>query len=250
MSLRGRQFGPALCGAGICLLALLNPAPAAELLPSGNVTNWSGFYVGAQVGGAWSDSDWRYKNPNWFNTLGPIVVITNFDLDGSGVLGGGQAGFNYQSGAWVFGIEGSVAGTDLSDSRPSPFFPASDRYSSDISWLATVTGRLGYARDRWLVYAKGGWAGADVELTLFDRFTPVRASSATWANGWTVGGGAEYALGESLSLAVEYDYADLGTERWTVRCNCPGGVGGGTPVVDGDVTVQSVTARLNYRFGR
>ena len=98
-----------------------------------------------------------------------------------------------------------MAGTDLSDSRPSPFFPASDRYSSDISWLATVTGRLGYARDRWLVYAKGGWAGADVELTLFDRFTPVRASSATWANGWTVGGGAEYALGESLSLAVEYD---------------------------------------------
>ena len=96
-----------------------------------------------------------------------------------------------------------MAGTDLSDSRPSPFFPASDRYSSDISWLATVTGRLGYARDRWLVYAKGGWAGADVELTLFDRFTPVRASSATWANGWTVGGGAEYALGKSLSLAVE-----------------------------------------------
>lgn len=113
-----------------------------------------------------------------------------------------------------------------------------------------MTGRLGFAQDRWLVYAKGGWAGADIELDLFDRITPVRARSDTWANGWTVGGGGEYALGKSLSLGVEYNYADRATGRWTVRCNCPSGVGGGTPVVDGDIAIQSVTARLNYRFGQ
>jgi outer membrane immunogenic protein len=150
----------------------------------------------------------------------------------------------------VLGIEGAVAGTDMSDSRPSPFFPTIDRYTSDISVLATVTGRLGYARDRWLAYAKAGWAGADIDLTLFDRVERVRASSNTWADGWTVGAGAEYALGQSLSLAVEYDYAGLDTGDWRLRCNCPGGVGGGTPVMDGDIAVQSVTARLNYRFGK
>jgi outer membrane immunogenic protein len=116
--------------------------------------------------------------------------------------------------------------------------------------LTTVTGRLGYAQDRLLVYAKGGWAGADIELTLFDTESQVRAHSDEWANGWTVGGGAEYALGKSLSLGVEYDYADLGTGRLTTRCNCPSGVGGGTPVVDADIAIQSLTGRLNYPFGR
>ncbi|MBC8013724.1 MAG: hypothetical protein H7X74_06570 [Methyloceanibacter sp.] len=57
-------------------MTIASPGLGAELLPSGTVTNWSGFYVGAQVGGAWSETDWRYKNPNWFNTLGPIVVIS------------------------------------------------------------------------------------------------------------------------------------------------------------------------------
>jgi len=138
-------------------------------------------------------------------------VINTFNMDGSGVLGGGQAGFNHQSGAWMFGIEGSVAGADLSGNRRSPFFPTLNRYSSDITVLATVTARVGYAWDRWLAYAKGGYAGADVELTLFDRSALVRASSDTWANGWTVGAGAEYALVRRFSLALEYNYADLDT---------------------------------------
>lgn len=233
------------------LLGFATPASTAGLSsPDDVATDWGGFYVGGQLGGAWSDTDWSYQNPNWFNTLGPMIVINDFDMDGTGLLGGGQAGFNYQSGAWLFGIEGSVAGTDLSDSRPSPFFPTIDRYTSDISLLTTVTGRLGYAGDRWLAYAKGGWAGADVELTLFDRIERVRASSDTWADGWTVGAGAEYALGASFSLALEYNYADLDTGNWTLRCNCPSGLGGGTPVMDGDIAIQSVTARLNYRLGK
>jgi hypothetical protein len=154
--------------------------------------------VGGRLGGAWSDTDWHYDNHNWFNTIGPALVGTNFDIDASGILGGGQAGFNYQTGAWVIGIEGSVAAADLDESRKSPFFPTSDTYTAEVNWLTTATGRIGYAQDKWLAYAKGGWAGADVELTLFDHGTPVRASSSDWANGWTVGGGAEYALLQEL----------------------------------------------------
>src|SRR5262249_3488715 len=78
--------------------------------------------------------------------------------------------------------------------------------------LTTVTGRIGYAQGKWLAYAKGDWAGADVELTLFDRATPVRAPSSGWVNGWTVGGGGEYAICKNLLLGVEYDYAELSKE--------------------------------------
>jgi outer membrane immunogenic protein len=98
-----------------------------------------------------------------------------------------------------------VAGADLDSSRRSPFFPTSDNYTADVDLLTTVTGRVGYARDKWLAYTKGGWAGADIELTLFDHGTPVRANSSDWANGWTVGGGGEYAICKNLSLGVEYD---------------------------------------------
>jgi outer membrane immunogenic protein len=184
--------------------------------------------------------------------LGPTIVISKFGMDGSGVLGGGQVGFNHQSGAWLIGVEGSVAGADVSGNRRSPYFPTLDRYTSDIDVLATVTARVGYAWDRWLAYAKGGYAGADVELTLADHVALVRASSDTWANEWTVGAGAEYALGRRFSLGVEYSFADLDTGRFTLRCpNCGTNVpaGFGTPAVDGDIAIQSVTARLNYHFG-
>lgn len=230
-------------------MALITPALATDLLSTSSTT-WQGFYVGGALGGAWSDTDWRYDNHNWFNTIGPDLVGTGFNIDTSGILGGGQAGFNYQTGSWVIGIEGSVAGANLDSSRRSAFFPASDTYTAGVDLLTTVTGRVGYARDKWLAYAKGGWAGADVELTLFDHGTPVRANASNSANGWTVGGGGEYAICKNLSLGVEYDYAELDKDGWRISCpTCPSGVGGGVPVVDGDLKVQSVTARLNYRFG-
>jgi len=66
------------------------------------------------------------RQPNWFNTIGPDLLGTKFDIDASGILGGGQTTFNYQDGSWVIGIEGSVAGTDLDGRRaPVPAAPAS-----------------------------------------------------------------------------------------------------------------------------
>src|SRR5680860_493004 len=166
------------------LVASAVPSVAAEPVPAG--IEWGGFYVGGQLGGAWSEADWDYANNNWFNTVGATRVISTFDMDGSGVLGGGQAGFNYQTGALLLGLEGSLTGADLGNTIRSPFFPASDSYHIELDWLTTVTGRVGYAFDRWLAYGKAGWAGADVGLTLFDKGTPVRASGNAWANGWTV----------------------------------------------------------------
>jgi outer membrane immunogenic protein len=212
---------------------------------------WNGFYAGGQLGGAWNNTDWSYANRNWFNTIGPAKVIDTFDMDANGVIGGGQLGYNFQAGSWVLGAEWSLAAADLDTSRSSPAFPT-DRYTASYNALTTVVGRLGYAAGSWLAYAKAGYAGADVDLTLFDPGTPVRASDTTWANGWTVGGGVEFKVSQAISLGVDYGYASLDTSNWELDCaSCPTGfAGGGVPVVEGDITVQSVTARLNFLFGR
>jgi outer membrane immunogenic protein len=150
----------------------------------------------------------------------------------------------------VLGAEWSAVAPDLDAREASPFFPALDVYRTDVQWLTSVTGRVGYAQDRWLAYAKAGWAGAEVGLNLVDVSNLTRAAGDDWANGWTVGGGGEYALGRGFSLAVEYDYADLDVEHWRVHCGkCGSESFLATPIVDGDIAIQSVTARLNYRFG-
>jgi outer membrane immunogenic protein len=212
---------------------------------------WGGFYAGGQIGGAWNDTDWRYANRNWFNTIGPAKVIDSFNMDTSGVIGGGQLGYNFQAGSWVLGAEWSLAAADLHTSLTSSVFP-SDRYTASYNALTTAVGRLGYAAGSWLAYAKAGYAGADVHLTLFDRSTPVRASNSSWANGWTVGGGVEFKVSQAISLGVDYGYASLDTSNWALDCaSCPTGfAGGGVPAVEGDITIQSVTARLNFLFGR
>ena len=117
------------------------------------------------MGGAWSDANWAYKNSNWFNTLGPEVVIRNFAIEGGGFVGGGQTGFNFQSGAWVFGVEGSVAATDLDGSIRSPFFPEADSYRADVGWLASVTGRMAMLGVAGSLTAKGDGLGRRLSST-------------------------------------------------------------------------------------
>ena len=242
----GRAFG---CTAAILfLLAAPASAGAMSAAPSGPL--WDGFYVGGEVGGAWSKLDWTFTNPNYFNTLGATLLGSDFSHSASGAIGGAFAGYNYQAGPWVLGVEISVAASKFKRTKPSPFFPTIDTYTSKINWLTTATGRVGYAWDRWLVFAKGGWAGADVELTLYDIPLGVRADSKTWANGWTVGGGLDYRLNNSVTLGVVYSYVDLSVDGESVNCPlCGTGVGFGTPIVNGDIRVQSVMARLSYLFG-
>jgi outer membrane immunogenic protein len=252
----GVSFGCALGGAAAILFLLAAPAStgaaSADPLPSAPLdAQWGGFYAGGELGGAWSTFDWTYTNPNFFNTLGATLLGSDFSQSASGVIGGAFAGYNYQTGPWVLGVELSAAGSSLERQQPSPFFPAIDTYTSKIIWLATATGRVGYAWDRWLVFAKGGWAGADVELTLDDNLLGVSADSKTWANGWTLGAGAEYMLREGISLGVVYDYVDLSIDGKSITCPaCGTGVGFGTPIVNGDIRVQSVMARLSFRLGR
>ena len=149
---------------------------------------------------------------------------TNFDIDASGIIGGGQAGFNYQTGPWVIGVEGSVAGSDLDGTIRSPFFPTSDSYSADVDFLTTV-GRIGYAQGKWRL----GWSRC---LANSVRPWDPGARQLERLRQWLDGGGGEYAICRNVSLGVEYDYSDLDQDRWRISCpTCPSGVGGGVPVV-------------------
>ena len=210
--------------------------------------DWTGFYLGGQLGGAWSTIDWTQTIANYFNTLGPAVVGTDSGFDPSGIAGGVLGGYNHQIDHLVLGFELGATALDLSDRRPSPFFPALDTYSTKVGWLATVAGRVGFAWDQWLVYGRGGWAGGNVEVTLDSPAAGVFASKDSWANGWTLGAGGEYMLWPGVALGLAYDYVDLSLDETTVCPACGVGVGFGTPVVDADYDIQSVSARLSFIF--
>jgi outer membrane immunogenic protein len=206
--------------------------------------NWTGLYFGAHLGGAWSDATATDVLP----PLGGYFTPTgnSFSFEMSGVAGGGQLGYQHQFGNWVLGAE--VAGTwaDLRETQTSPYFPASDTVSLRINPILTATARLGYAWDRWLIYVKGGYAGADVELNAHDRVADVGLrQNDHWVSGYTVGAGLEYALFEGVRIGIDYSYIDLQSET-LVASNTLGG--DERFATEGEI--HSVTARLNFQLSR
>jgi outer membrane immunogenic protein len=197
--------------------------------------SWTGFYIGGQIGGAWQDVDWAN------------VSLTNerVNNDASGFIGGGQIGYNRQFGNIVLGVEATLSGATLSDDYRSVVNPVVT-YRTDIDAIATATARLGLAHDGWLFYGKGGWAGAQVNVSGRDPALPDSFSQDEWRNGWTLGTGLEYKLRRNISVGIEYDFIDLGSRNFT------GTTAFGLPytITDHDVQVQSVMARLNFQFGR
>ena len=209
--------------------------PRAGYAPAPPYTSWTGFYIGGHAGGVWSDVDWRNVN----------LTGERVSNDDSGFIGGGQIGYNIQFGNVVVGAEATLSGTTLDGDFRSSKKPAVT-YSTDINTIATVTGRLGFAADQWLLYAKAGWAGAQVDASGRNTALPDSFSIDEWRNGWTVGGGLEYKVARNISLGVEYSFIDLGSEHLHGRTALA------TPVniVDNDVQIQSLTARLNFHFYR
>jgi outer membrane immunogenic protein len=198
--------------------------------------SWTGFYVGAHLGGAWSDVEWA-------NVTLTGERVTN---DSSGFFGGAQMGYNQQFGNIVLGVETVLSGGSLSGDFRSVVNPGAVTYNTDINTIVTVTGRLGVAANQWMLYAKAGWAAAQVDVSGRNTAIPDRFSFDDWRNGWTVGGGLEYKIARNISLGLEYSFIDLGSE------SISGATRLGTPVLvrDNDVQIHAVTARLNYQFYR
>ena len=214
-------------------------APAPAMVAT--AYNWSGFYIGGEVGGAWSDMAYLHTN-----TGGIIDPITHHP---SSWAGGGQVGFQYQWSNIVAGIEGNFIATDLNATALAPF--SADRSNSvKINSLATVVGKLGVAFDRWMVYGKGGWATANSDFRRFITSTnTTTATSSGWDNGWTVGVGFDYAVLDNLILGFEYDYAriNIADRNQTLA---PAFAGTGTDTVtSARADVQLAMVRLSYKFG-
>src|SRR5882757_7806427 len=213
-------------------------APVYKAAPPVYAYNWTGCYVGGNVGGLWARKDWTSTTPG---TVGQ--AIGRHDVDSW--LGGIQAGCNYQfAGGWVVGIQGDYGWTDAKGSHVDPFFGVST-LSSNTKSLASVTGRVGYAWDRFLGYVKGGGAWERDDYSWFVTAIPgIALNGSETRGGWTVGVGGEYAFLDWLTGFVEYDYYDFGTR--TVGLT---GIGGLTANFDIHERKSVFKAGLNFKFG-
>ena len=140
-----------------------------------------------------------------------------------GIVGGAQAGYNWQIGCFVVGIEADLSVSGMSGSQSSspiffasgPPFPGVIPAQENINWFGTVRPRLGYTvRPNVLIYATGGLAYGDVSYSANTNFVYEQfpASFSTTKVGWTLGGGVEYAVSKCWTVKAEYLYMDLGSE--------------------------------------
>jgi outer membrane immunogenic protein len=211
--------------------------PAAAMPPA--IYDWTGIYVGGNVGvGLLSDS----ISPN--SAAGTVVISGNQTAHPFGLIGGGQLGANYQFDAWVVGIEGAWSASNLSGygingAGPAPI--TQERNTSNPLWLASAAGRIGYAANDWLLYAKGGGASLRAQYIQDSLAGGTTAGTAVLninRSGFVAGGGVEYGLTENLSARLEYDFYDFGTKVLQFAA---------TPL-NNTSYLHTVTFGLNWRF--
>jgi len=238
---------------------------------------WTGFYVGGHLGAAWTNLNTQ-RNTYYDGDpipLGATVAPYNYntfggrDLSTTGAFGGGQFGYNWQTGGnFVLGVEVDVGGLQGDNERTFVGTTYNDAQVPGIDHIAVVnvksqggiygdvTGRLGYAWGNTLIYAKGGfaWLATDLKVRAAitsDVDTPALTSTAYFnrsfdntLTGWTAGGGFEYLLNPNWSLKVEYLHFDfsLDNNNWNWDGN------NNWKVFKNDVTADTVKLGFNYRF--
>jgi outer membrane immunogenic protein len=206
--------------------------------------DWSGIYFGGNVGGGLvEDLVTATTNTALLN------AGTQTKLSPYAVIGGPQAGINLEFAPVVVGIEGTWTASDITGNTAIPTLaPGTQEQSrSAPHWYATATGKLGFASNDLLFYAKAGaaWMHADyTQITQIGGIFSTQQLITDNRDGWTVGGGIEYALNENLSAKLEYDFLDFGTKTYTFNTiNLPFGL---------PVSIKSethiLTAGMNYRF--
>lgn len=179
-------------------------------------SSWTGFYVGLNGGYGFGKSNWDV----------PAVSISP-----KGALFGVTAGYNFQTGTWVWGLEGDI---DYSGMKGTASCPGGDCETKN-SWLGTVRGRIGYAGwNNWLPYITGGLAMGDIKAS---RST---GSATKTKIGYALGAGVEYALMTSWSVKLEYLYADLGKFDCGISC--------GATTDNVSFKANIIRAGINYRF--
>ena len=216
------------------------PAPPPVVVPP--PFSWSGFYVGGNLGAAWSH-----------RSLTDSRFGLQFDNGNNNAtfVGGGQVGFNYQVNNFVLGAEGDFDwAAKNSNTGTGVFIPTVGTIgvTSNNRWISSLAARFGVAVDRLLFYGKagGGWVGADGFTLTNSTGASFLAASSRTDSGWLAGGGVEWAITDAWSARLEYDYLGLGNRTFTVPL--------GSPILPNDTftthnrNVQMATVGINYRF--
>lgn len=219
-------------------------APAPIMVPV--AYDWTGFYIGANIGYGWGTSDPGVVS--FFQPVGTLQgTINGLPASTGGVIGGGQIGYNFQASNFVFGIEGDFSGADIKGSVTD----TTNNYTaqSQTQWVATVRGRLGIAFDRVLVFGSGGFAAAGVKATLNDTYPSgvITTTSSNTYTGWAAGGGLEWAVAGNWTIRGEYLYLGLGNKLNSFSETSPPG----WPLITTSTHITEQIARfaVNYKFG-
>ena len=197
---------------------LSTPRYKAPAYSAPATASWTGFYIGLNAGYGFGTSNWD------------IPASTNSP---KGLLAGATIGYNFQTGTWVWGVEGDF---DYSGMKGTADCAVGVTCETKNSWLGTARARLGYAGwNNWLPYITGGLAVGDIKAT-----NSARTSANKTKMGWAIGGGLEYAMMTNWSVKLEYLYVDLGKFDCGIAC-------GATP---DNVSFKAnlVRAGINYRF--
>ena len=244
-------------------------APAPVFVPP--PFTWTGFYVGLNAGGVWPSGS---RSATIFN---PNEGFLSADFPGglgsesAGFIGGGQAGYNWQTGAFVLGVETDFDGTTISKEidRVGPAFAGigvppglvgddlTVHAKASLDWLGTTRARIGFVAtpdNRLMIYATGGvaYGGGSSNFSVFDATT-----GSVWSGnpsssrvGWVIGGGVEYAFTNNWTIKGEYLYADLGSSRFNTLENAAATAFFGNTVISGkiDYNASIFRAGVNYKF--
>ena len=180
--------------------------------------NWSGFYLGANLGGRWANGTLTLPGNSLYGG------ITEF-------IAGGQAGYNFQAGHLLFGVEGDFDWASFNH----PPLPIPTLGSVNHRWMGTVAGRVGLVNDRWLVFGKvgGGWAHHDIAVNV----PGLSWDESGTKSGLLLGGGIEYGFKSHWTVKLEYNHLSL--PSWSSIA---------VPGVTLDRDIQTIKAGINYKF--
>jgi outer membrane immunogenic protein len=254
--------------AGTCVLAF-----ALLAFGSANAQDFKGFYIGGYAGGVKGNSDAFTStvfSPTGYFALSSVPAIAaagHQPLSPRGFNGGGQVGFNLQSGHWVFGVEADFGSMHINDDFSSTaLYPCCAPTNFTVTqtvktnYLITARPRVGIASGPFMIYGTGGVAITNFDYTedFIDTFAAAHESAAVSSRltGWTGGGGVEFKVGGSghWSVKAEYLFADFGTGVKTTSTNLtafpPTRIPFPTNIFthQADLTTHLIRTGLNFRF--
>lgn len=209
-----------LAAVAVAMPVLAADLPARQYVKSPAVAppvpyyDWSGFYVGVNVGGSWGHS-------NSTNTALDGTFVSSGSGNDSAVIGGGQIGYNLMVAPhFLLGVEADVQGSSSSATVTSP--DGSNSFASKLDDFGTVRGRAGFTADNWLFYGTGGFAWSQgsvtrTQIAAVASVPPIPAPAGTvetasnTRTGWAAGAGVEWGITPNWTARVEYLYLDLGS---------------------------------------